>query len=164
MAASESVPVSHPYLFAAFQDSPVALAVTRDGVFIDVNEAFTRLTGWLRDDVVGRVAREFGLVSPDDAITLRADLDRDNQVRDRAVTLFARDRSPRDVLLGVSVVLLDGRRYVISTLVDLTHQRRVERELRASEERVRLITETISEVFWIADVFDSLLVCPRMNA
>jgi len=152
MAVPESDLLAPPYLFAAFQNSPVAVAVARDGVFIDINEAFTHLTGWGRDDVVGVAPREIGLVSPDDATALRADLDRGDQVRDRAVTLFARDRSTRDVLMGVSVVLLDGRRYVIATLVDLTHQRKVERDLRASEERVRLITETISEVFWIADV------------
>jgi PAS domain S-box-containing protein len=35
--------------------------------------------------------------------------------------------------------------------LDVTHDKRAERHLRESEERFRLITETISEVFWIAD-------------
>src|SRR5262245_34386457 len=147
MAAAEPNETLQTYLLAAFQNSPVAVAVTRDGTFIDVNEAFTRLTGWMRDEVVGKAAREFGLVSPDDAIALRAGLDRGDRVRDRAITLFTRDRSVRDVLLGASAVWLDGARHVIATFVDLTEQRRVEQELRASEERLRLIAETITEVF-----------------
>lgn len=136
----------------AFQNSPVAVAVTREGTFIDVNEAFTQLTGWMRDEVVGVAAREIGLVSPDDAVALRAGLDRGERLRDRAITLLTRDRTARDVLLGASRVQIDGAFHVIATFVDLTEQRRVERELRASEERLRLIAETISEVFWIADV------------
>ena len=152
MAAAQPNETLHTYLLAAFQNGPVAVSVTRDGIFIDVNEAFTRLTGWTRDEVVGKVGREFGLVSPDDAIVLRAGLDRGERLRDRPVTLFTRDRSVRDVLLGASAVWLDGARHVIATFVDVTEQRRVERELRASEERLRLIAETITEVFWIADV------------
>src|SRR5262245_30600997 len=139
MAPPQAHETPHAYLLAAFQNSPVAVAVTRDGTFIDVNEAFTRLTGWLRDEVVGVAAREFGLVSADDAIALRAGLGRGDRVRDRAVTLFTRDRSIRDVLLGASAVWLDGARHVIATFVDLTEQRRVEQGLRASEERLRLV-------------------------
>jgi PAS domain S-box-containing protein len=141
---------AHSYLFAAFQNSPVAVAVTRDGIIIDVNDAFTRLTGWSREELAGRVAR--GMLSAADALALREDLERGGQVRDRAVTLFTKDARARDILLGVSTVDLDGAAHTISTFVDLTEQRRVERELRTSEERLRLIAETISEVFWIADV------------
>lgn len=144
--------LAHSYLLAVFQNSPVAVAVIRDGAVIDINEAFTRLTGWSREELTGRATRDIGLISPVDADALREDLERGEQVRDRAVTLFTRDRRARDVQLGVSKVDLDGIALVIATFVDLTEQRRVERELRASEERLRLITETISEVFWIADV------------
>jgi PAS domain S-box-containing protein len=49
MAVPQPNDTRQTYLLAAFQNSPVAVAVTRDGTFIDVNEAFTRLTGWTRD-------------------------------------------------------------------------------------------------------------------
>ena len=143
---------AYGYLFAIFQNSPVAIAVVREGAVIDVNDAFTHLTGWTREEVAGRAAREIGLVSPADAESLRADVSRGARIRDRAVTLFTRDRQVRDVQLGVSLIELDGITHVIATFVDFTEQRRTERELRASEERLRLVTETISEVFWIADV------------
>lgn len=143
---------AHRYLFAVFQNSPVAVAVIRSGAVIDVNEAFTRLTGWSREEVAGRSTRETGLISPIEASVLRAELQRGEQVKDRAITLFTHDGCRRDVQLGVSTVDLDGATHVIATFVDLTDQRRAERELRASEERFRLIAETISEVFWIADI------------
>jgi PAS domain S-box-containing protein len=152
MAVPQPNDTRQTYLLAAFQNSPVAVAVTRDGTFIDVNEAFTRLTGWTRDEVVGMVGREFGLVSPDDAIALRAGLYRGDRVRDHEVRLFTRDGAVREVLLGASMVCLDGAPHVIATFVDVTEQRKVEQERRASEERLRLIAETISEVFWITDV------------
>jgi PAS domain S-box-containing protein len=152
----------HGYLFAAFQNSPIAVAVIRTGTVIDVNDAFTSLTGWPRAEVAGRLARDTGLLSATDASAIGAELQRGTPVRDRAVTLFTRDGRTRDVQLGASSVTLGGVTHVIATFVDLTEHRRVEQELRASEERFRLIAETISEVFWIADIDiqDTVYVSP----
>jgi len=143
---------AHSDSFAVAQNTSVAVAVIRDGAVIDTNDAFRQLTGWSREELAGRATSDIGLISPIDADALRDDLERGEQVRDRVVTLFTRDRRARDVQLGMSKVELDGIVHVIATFVDLTEPRRVERELRASEERLRLIAETMSEVFWIADV------------
>src|SRR5574341_1687141 len=43
----------------AFQASPDAIAITSmDGRYIDVNPSFQRLSGYSRDEVIGRTARE----------------------------------------------------------------------------------------------------------
>ena len=142
----------HSHLFAAFRNSPVAVAVTRDRRFVDVNEAFTRLLGWSPHDVIGKTTQEAGLLTSEAADGLSADLSRDGAVKDRAVTVRTRDGGTRDVLLGASRVEIDGQPHSISTFVDVTAQREVERERRQSDERFHLIADTISEVFWIADV------------
>src|SRR5699024_4559345 len=96
--------------------------------------------------------QEAGVLPAEIADELSADLSRDGAVKDRAVTVITRDGATRDVLLGASRVQIDGKPHTISTFVDVTAQREVERERRQSEERFHLIAETISEVFWIADV------------
>jgi len=43
----------------AFQASPDAIIITSmDGRYIDVNPSFQRLSGYSRDEVIGRTARE----------------------------------------------------------------------------------------------------------
>ena len=44
-------------------ESPVALMATGDGRFVDVNPAFERITGYAREQVIGRVPVEIGLWS-----------------------------------------------------------------------------------------------------
>ncbi len=50
-------------LAEAFASSESVVAVMRasDGVFLDVNAAFERSTGWRRDQVIGRIPNDFGL-------------------------------------------------------------------------------------------------------
>lgn len=47
----------------AFQTSPDAVNITRlvDGLYVDVNEGFERITGWRHDEVVGKTATELHL-------------------------------------------------------------------------------------------------------
>src|SRR5690349_7687465 len=117
----------HSHLFAAFRNSPVAVAVTRERRFVDVNEAFTRLLGWTPHDVIGRTTQEAGLLTSEVADGLSGDLSRDGAVKDRAITVRTRDGGTRDVLLGASRVEIDGQPHTISTFVDVTGQRQVER-------------------------------------
>jgi PAS domain S-box-containing protein len=59
-------------LAEAFASSESVVAVMRasDGVFLDVNAAFERSTGWRRDQVIGRIPNDFGLWA--DASTARS--------------------------------------------------------------------------------------------
>jgi PAS domain S-box-containing protein len=45
-------------LRAAFELSPTVLTITADGRFVDVNDAFVRLYGSARKDVIGRAVSE----------------------------------------------------------------------------------------------------------
>ena len=44
----------------AFRESPIALILTsaKDGRFIEVNDTFEHMTGWRRDEVIGRTPYE----------------------------------------------------------------------------------------------------------
>ena len=47
----------------AFQTSPDAININRlaDGLYLDINQGFTRLTGWTRDEVLGRTSRQINI-------------------------------------------------------------------------------------------------------
>ena len=64
----------------AFQTSPDAVNITRmvDGLYVDVNEGFERITGWQHDEVVGKSSTELHLWD-------------DPQVRQRLVDDLKRD-------------------------------------------------------------------------
>ena len=54
--AEEALKKSEEKFSKAFRESPMALAVTRmkDDRYIDVNDTYEQMTGWRRDEIIGR--------------------------------------------------------------------------------------------------------------
>jgi PAS domain S-box-containing protein len=119
-------------LLKVFRTCPVALTISRwsDRTFVDANAAFTRLTGWTRDDVHGRTSLDLGLVSQSDADPVRAQLSENQTIRDRELTLRTRDGQARSVLMASELIELRGERHAVSTFVDITARK--ELDLRTS--------------------------------
>jgi PAS domain S-box-containing protein len=63
-----------------------------------------------------------------------------------------KDGSRFPVELSVRRVDVEGRPQLLSIVRDITERRRAEAELRASEERYRLIAENTSDVIWLYDL------------
>src|SRR5437660_4545378 len=61
---------SEEKFFKAFQSSPVPMCIVdvgKNSSFLDVNESFERITGFHRDEIIGRTSTELGLyVEPRD--------------------------------------------------------------------------------------------------
>jgi PAS domain S-box-containing protein len=127
----EALRTSEERFARAFRASPAALSISRlaDGTFIDVNDAFLRLFGYERSEVLGRTAAELGLWS-DAAVRdgLLRRLRERQQVRDVESTLRTRSGEPREVLIALELVELDGAPCVLAMKVDITARKRAEQE------------------------------------
>jgi diguanylate cyclase (GGDEF)-like protein/PAS domain S-box-containing protein len=127
---------------AAFFQSPEAIALTRarDGVIAEVNEEWLSLTGYNRDEVVGRTAVDIGHW-PDDETRERTllPLKTAGRISDADVTLLMRDGMPRLVRMNASVVDVQGESFIILYLRDVTAERMSSEALRAGE---RVLEET----------------------
>ena len=61
--AREVVQRSEQMLGVLFAGSPMAIGISRrdDGMLVDVNEEWARLTGYSREEAVGRTVTELGI-------------------------------------------------------------------------------------------------------
>lgn len=115
---------------------PIALNLLAEGTYLDVNPAFTRITGFPLDEIVGKTPAEIGIwADPDHFRAIFAELSAAGGVRDVA----ARFRTKEGVVLSgrfsASVVRLQGQPCVVSFVRDVTEQERAAEEIR---ERRRL--------------------------
>jgi PAS domain S-box-containing protein len=116
----------------AFMASPVWVSITTlaEGRFLEVNEAFSRITGFSRQEVLGRTAVEINLWPGGERgrENMREALLRQGYLRDHEALMHFKDGQDHQVLVSAELVPVGGERCLVSVIVDVTEQRRLERE------------------------------------
>ncbi len=116
-----------------FRNCPEAISITteRDGVYLDVNEAFERVTGYSRAEVLGRSALDLGMWA--DNLERRAlieSLTRQTRVEGFLAHIRRRDGEVRVSQMSAERVEVEGRPCLVVICRDVTQQKRLEDELR----------------------------------
>src|SRR4051812_33118301 len=120
-----------------FENGTVALHwVASDGSILRVNQAELDLLGYSREEYVGRHIADFHADQPIIQDIL-ARLTRGERLDKYEARLKAKDGTVKDVLISSNVQFRDGR--FVNTrcfTLDVTELKRLERELRDSEQRL----------------------------
>jgi diguanylate cyclase (GGDEF)-like protein/PAS domain S-box-containing protein len=140
-AAIEALRLSESRYRTTFEMSLDVISINRmgSGKYIDVNQAFTNLCGYQRDEVIGRTSEEIGLWV-------------DSRDRERVSELVRESGSCRDLeaqfrrkngehfwgLLSGSVIEIGGEPCLLSVTRDITAAKVAEKRLAAAMESVRL--------------------------
>jgi len=120
-------------LASAFRASPFAMVLSRlaDGTILEVNEAFSDLTGYSRDEVIGRSSRELGVWGRwGDRSTLIAELRSGGEVDRREVEFRSSAGEPIIGMVSMETLRSDGEEYMVTSVVDVSERKRMEDEVR----------------------------------
>jgi two-component system cell cycle sensor histidine kinase/response regulator CckA len=144
---------SETRLFKVFRNCPVGMAIHRwsDRKFVDVNAAFTKLVGWTRSEVLERTIDEIGLVGPEGAAKLRAQLKSHTTIRDEEVVVKTRNGQALDILIGTELIELRGEQHAITTFVDITERKKAEAEGQRHHKELQLILDTVPALVFYKD-------------
>ena len=135
-----------------FQANPLALTLTsaRDNRYIDVNRVFERITGWERDEIIGRTPFEIGLwMEPRLRAQMICTLASGNPVHNIEFTVRTRSGELRVGLGSAELVEIDGEPCVLSVAADITERGRDAALLREREEHFRIVANSVPVVIWM---------------
>ena len=128
-----------------FRASPVGTCITRhsDGHLADVNDAFLRLFGYSREEVIGHTALELGMwVKPEARNAVIGVLDQMGKVSDHELEIRTKSGEIQDTLISSELIELGGERYMVSLLRDITERKRAAAQVQAAlDEKVVLLRE-----------------------
>ncbi|SMC22300.1 PAS domain S-box-containing protein [Desulfacinum hydrothermale DSM 13146] len=134
--AEEALRVSEERFRIAFQSSPDAININRleDGLYVDINEGFTRATGYTREDVLGKTSLELDIWhDPEDRKRLVAALQRDSYCENMEALFRAKDGRILTGLMSARLIHIQGVPHIISITRDITRMKEAEEERRQLE-------------------------------
>ncbi|WAJ29491.1 helix-turn-helix transcriptional regulator [Antarcticirhabdus aurantiaca] len=145
--AERALEASEERFAKAFGLSPVASWIwdAADFRFIEANTALVRLTGYAKEQIVGRTPLDLRLwADPLEQRKLGALLEGEGSISGADIRIRVRDGSPVDCLLSAETIDLDGRKCVLCVMQDITERKRSEAELMTAIETV------MSETSWFS--------------
>jgi PAS domain S-box-containing protein len=121
----ESLRESEIRFSTAFRASPVALVIIRrgDGVYVDCNDTFEKLTGYGREELLGNTTTGLRLVSDDERKNFVPPFD------NKDATIRTKDGRLRQVLASVRMITLHGEPHLLSCSIDITDRKQAEQEV-----------------------------------
>lgn len=131
---------------------------------LEVNPCFERLSGLSNDQCRGRNAAELGILPAATGNRLYAALSSGSLIPGEEVTVTLPDGIVADVMLHAEAVVRDDHRYLIVTVTDLTWQKRRDRALKDSQERLRMALDAAQMGTWDWRIDTDTLHCSSRAA
>jgi PAS domain S-box-containing protein len=144
MQAERALRESEEKFRTAFHSNPEAMTITTlaDGVYLDVNDAFLRVTGFSRQDVVGRKSLHVGSwVDTDDRARVVEILQAKGRVDSMETTFRKKNGDIFFVHLSAELIEIGSLKCLLAICQDVTERKSVAEELRRSEGQHRSLIE-----------------------
>ncbi len=110
---------------------PITIATVSEGRYIDVNQSFLRITGYQREEVIGRTSLELKFWErPEDRFRFIEKLRQQGSVRDLEITFRTKIGEQRTALDSADIIEVGGQKCMIAILKDVTERKGMENQLR----------------------------------
>ena len=151
----EALRLSEARFRTAFETSPDAIQIIRmsDGIYIDVNEGFAKLTGYTREDVLNRSSNEINIWDTGgDRDKFAEMLKSQGHVRNMEAKFRLKEGRVWIGLMSARIMMWNNEPHILSVTRDIDDLKKAEEEVRKMEEdrkqkeRLQIILETAGAV------------------
>lgn len=127
----------------------MAISEFESGKYIDVNEMFTTVTGYAKDEAIGKTSVELQLFTPKLRKHLIEHLLRYNSMKGEELDLLlVRHNKTIHVSFDATLFTLNDKKYLITIADDITAKKKNELDLAQSEKQLQLVIDGSNDGFW----------------
>ena len=153
---------SREQLAQLFEVNPDAVVVidAASRQILDVNDGFARLTGWARDEVVGRTTLDLDLwVDPSERDRFFHAVSTEPRPAAFLARLRSRDGRQGWASLSAGALEIDGRPCLLIATRDVTALIDAQRETAESQARLATLIDSTDDLIWMVDPDLTLTTC-----
>ncbi len=112
------------------------------GKYVEVNESFCSLLGYMKDEVIGKSAVELDILSSEVKSYILRHLE-DGKIKDFETELRAKDGTIKNVLLSADNIYIQEKKFRYTVVHDITERKQAEEKIRHTNEELALQNEEI---------------------
>jgi two-component system cell cycle sensor histidine kinase/response regulator CckA len=113
---------------------PITIITVSDARYLDVNESFLRVTGYRREEVIGRTSLDLGFWNqPEDRAKLIETVSKQGSVRDFEFSFRTKSGENRTALESAEVIEVAGQQCLFAIFKDITERKVLEKQLRQAQ-------------------------------
>lgn len=139
----------------AFRSSPVGLAITRtsDGIYIDINNAYSDITGFSRDELIGQTSLGLNITTLEQRQEYSVQVREQGFIHNQEMVIRHKSGEARIMLGSMEVIELNHETCVLSTAIDITKRKQTEEKLHLSDQ----ILQRVSALVLVADSHGNII-------
>ncbi len=138
--AEEALRESEEKFSKAFSSSANAICILSlpDNKFVEINDSYTRFTGYSREEVIGRTVAELQIwANPEDLERLQNAVEKDGKFTNFEFHARMKSGEIRVGLSSAEVINIGGKPHRIVVITDISERKKAEEALKRSEENFR---------------------------
>ncbi len=150
--AEQSAAASDTRFETIFRTAPTMISLVEidDGRFIDVNDKFLKVSGFSRDELIGRTSVELGWLTLEQRQALLSDIRDSGRAGPIRLRATAKGGVRVDAIYSGEIVTIDETPRLLSIFEDITDFARAERALQESEKRYRLLFNSGTDALFVS--------------
>ncbi|CCK78681.1 two component system hybrid sensor protein [Desulfobacula toluolica Tol2] len=134
--SNEALRKSEEKFRLAFRTSPDAINLNslENGTYMDINDGFTKILGYTREDIIGKSSVELNIWNNlKDRTHLISDLKKHGLVENLEANFRGKDGQIRTGLMSARLLMIDNKETILSITRDITEKGMLEAKLRQSQ-------------------------------
>lgn len=145
VAAQEALRTSEEKFSKSFQHAPLLMSISavEDGRYLEINDEFLKVSGFSREEVLGKTSVELGWIRGTDRQRMKEKLLEEGRLIGMELDLWTKDNRPVTCLYHGELLEIEGKQRLLSIAIDITGRKAAEKEIEFQSMLVNAVGDAV---------------------